>query len=145
MTLSDDKYARVCKFIMDILTISFPTPYRIKRAYIRYLGYIMYYVIAWFNPLSAAAASVQAYTTQNKILLYTYLEAALEKYTDQSTLPVLILSSSPAVLYIQKLVLDYTRKNTDEFYKYAVPPTALGQKFSSIDDLLYTERFSYSI
>ncbi|CAG9955668.1 unnamed protein product, partial [Clonostachys rosea f. rosea IK726] len=75
-TLSDDEYARVCKFIVDTPTISFPTPHRIKRAYMRYLGYMMYHVIAWFDPLSAAAASAQAHTTQNKTLLHTHLEAA---------------------------------------------------------------------
>ncbi|CAG9955648.1 unnamed protein product [Clonostachys rosea f. rosea IK726] len=107
---------------------SFPTPHRIKRAYMRYLGYMMYHVIAWFDPLSAAAASAQAHTTQNKTLLHTHLEAALEKHADQSTPPAPILSSSPAALHIQKLVLDYTRKNADEFHECAVPPTALGQE-----------------
>ncbi|CAG9955660.1 unnamed protein product [Clonostachys rosea f. rosea IK726] len=144
-TLSDDEYARVCKFIVDTPTISFPTPHRIKRAYMRYLGYMMYHVIAWFDPLSAAAASAQAHTTQNKTLLHTHLEAALEKHADQSTPPAPILSSSPAALHIQKLVLDYTRKNADEFHECAVPPTALGQKFGGVDNPLYTERFSHSV
>ncbi|CAG9955684.1 unnamed protein product [Clonostachys rosea f. rosea IK726] len=144
-TLSDDEYARVCKFIVDTPTISFPHPHRIKRAYMRYLGYMMYHVIAWFDPLSAAAASAQAHTTQNKTLLHTHLEAALEKHADQSTPPAPILSSSPAALHIQKLVLDYTRKNADEFHECAVPPTALGQKFGGVDNPLYTERFSHSV
>lgn len=142
--LSDDEYARVCKFIVDTPTISFPAHYRIKRAYIKYLGYIIYYVIVWFDPLSVAAVSAQAYTKQNKILLHTHLEAALEKYADQSMLPALIARLSPTVLYLQELVLDFTCKNTDEFYECIVPPTALGQKFG-VDDLLYIERFSYGV
>ncbi|CAG9955655.1 unnamed protein product [Clonostachys rosea f. rosea IK726] len=136
-TLSDDEYARVCKFIVDTPTMSFPTPHRIKRAYMRYLGYMMYHVIAWFDPLSAAAASAQAHTTQNKMLLYMHLEAALEKHADQSTPPGTDTLLEPSGTAYTEAGAGYTRRMRMNFMNAPCRLLLLGRSLARRRPIIY--------
>ncbi|KAH7303017.1 hypothetical protein B0I35DRAFT_485482 [Stachybotrys elegans] len=138
-SLDDDEYGRVCEFIKRKPSMAFPAPHRILRVYVGYMGYMMYHIIAWIDPASAAVASGQHHSKQNKTLLRVHLEDALKAYADahDEAHPTHLTATA---VRLQKRVLDFTRERADEFRDCTIQPGPLSRQLG-VDEPGYEKRF----